>query len=111
MRMTMTEPGHRNPAGEIEKFAPVGCVEVGAFAPVDGDIPPTISRHNGCYHGISPARLGWKSGWDAGLSSSPVPRRRDVPHPPRVPARYAGIAHHRLLSSPRRGRFADPYDQ
>jgi len=57
IRMAVTEPGHRNPAGEIEKFAAVGRIKIRAFAPFDGNIPPTVGRHNGWYHDISPARI------------------------------------------------------
>ena len=55
VRMAVAEPGHRDAAGEIEKLAPVGGVEIATLAPVDGDIPPTVGRHNGWYHGNSPA--------------------------------------------------------
>src|SRR5207237_841783 len=51
MRVAMTETGHRDPAGKIEKFPTVGGVKIEAFAPFDGDIPPTVGRHNGWYHG------------------------------------------------------------
>src|SRR5437588_4695585 len=51
MRVAMTETGHRDPAGKIEKFPTVGGVKIEAFAPFDGDIPPTLGRHNGWYHG------------------------------------------------------------
>jgi hypothetical protein len=47
MRMAMTEAGHRDPAGKIEKLAAVGGPEIRALAPVDGNIPPTVGRHNG----------------------------------------------------------------
>ena len=55
MRVAMTEAGHRNAAGKIEKLATVGSVEIRALAPFDFDVPPGISRHNGWYHEISPA--------------------------------------------------------
>ena len=58
IRMAVTEPGHRNPAGEIEKFAAVGRIKIRAFAPFDGNIPPTVGRHNGWYHGLSPGGIG-----------------------------------------------------
>src|SRR4051812_18120890 len=51
MRVAMAEAGHRDPAGEIEKFPTVGGVKIEAFAPFDGNIPPTVGRHNGWYHG------------------------------------------------------------
>src|SRR5439155_9476682 len=41
--------------------------------PFDGDVPPTIGRHNGCNHGISPARLGGKRAARCGY------RRRRLP--------------------------------
>ena len=47
VRMAVAERGHRDAAGEIEKLAAVGGVEIEAFAPVDGNVPPTIGRHNG----------------------------------------------------------------
>ena len=47
MRVAVTEPGHRDAAGEIEELAAVGRVKIGALAPIDGHIPPTIGRHNG----------------------------------------------------------------
>src|SRR5580693_2869105 len=50
MRMAVTEAGHGNSAGEIEEFAAVGRVEIRALAPFDGNIPPTVGRHNGWYH-------------------------------------------------------------
>ncbi len=56
MRVAVTEPGHRDAAGEIEEFASVGGPEIGALAPVNGDVPPAIGGHNGCNHGVSPAR-------------------------------------------------------
>ena len=30
-----------------------------AFTPFDGNIPPTVGRHNGWYHEISPGDFGW----------------------------------------------------
>jgi hypothetical protein len=49
--MAMTETGHSDPACEIEKFPTVGGVKMESFAPFDGNIPPTVGRHNGWYHG------------------------------------------------------------
>ena len=46
MRVAVPEPGHRDAAGEIEKLAPVGGPEIGALAPLDGDIPPAVGGHN-----------------------------------------------------------------
>jgi hypothetical protein len=57
MRVAMSEAGHRNPAREIEKLAAVGGVKMRAFSPFDGNIPPTVGRHNGWYHNTSPARF------------------------------------------------------
>src|SRR6516164_3266316 len=95
MRVAVTKPGHCDAACKIEEFTAVGSVKVEALAPVDGDVPPTIGRHNSWDHGISPARFMLrKSSGRRGLSSSPVSRRRDLPHPSRTPAPSAGIAHH-----------------
>src|ERR1700756_2137721 len=62
MRVAVTEPGHRDPASEVKEFTTVGGIEVKAFAPIDGDIPPTVGRHHSWYHGISPARLCAETG-------------------------------------------------
>jgi hypothetical protein len=51
MRVAMTEAGHSDPASEIEKLATVRGVKMEAFAPFDGNIPPTVGRHNSWYHG------------------------------------------------------------
>jgi len=46
MRMAMPERGNGDAAGEIEKFAAIGGVEIATFAAFDGDVPPAIGRHN-----------------------------------------------------------------
>src|SRR5690242_1737578 len=51
MRVAVTEAGHRDPAGKIEKSPTVGSVKIETFAPFDGNIPPTVGRHNSWYHG------------------------------------------------------------
>src|SRR5271169_3027020 len=102
MRVAVTEPGHANAAGEVEEFAAVISVEPAAFAMIDGDIPPAVSRHNGCNQGISPARGGLrKAGRRPELSSSPERCRSGPADLPPIPAQIAGIAHHR--HSPRHG--------
>jgi hypothetical protein len=57
MRVAVTEAGHRDSAAKVEKLTAVGGVQMQAFAPFDGNIPPTVGRHNGWYHDISPARI------------------------------------------------------
>src|SRR6202011_5756964 len=111
MRMAMTEPGHRDPAGEIQEFAAVGRVKIGALAPIDGNIPPAVSRLNCWYQGISPARLGW--GKSAGTQTY---RRRRCPtgaiHRTPPERRLSLPGSHiigTLLAS--EGRLADPYHQ
>src|SRR6516162_639446 len=59
MGVAVTEPSHCDAAGKVEEFAAVGSVEPAALAMIDGNVPPAIGRHNGCNHGISPARAGW----------------------------------------------------
>ena len=110
MRVAVTEPGHRDPAGEIEEFAPVGGIKVGALAPIDGDIPATVGRHNGWYHGISPARLDWGKSAEGRtiVVADPPPARSSAPIP------NAGLLcrdRTSALSLPRRGRLADPCRQ
>ena len=56
MRMAMAERGDGDAAREIEKFAAVGGIKIAALAPLGGDVPPAIGRHNGCNHRHSPAR-------------------------------------------------------
>ena len=44
-RKYQSETGHPDAAGKVEKLASVGRPQIEALAPVDGDIPPAISRH------------------------------------------------------------------
>src|ERR1700731_2470008 len=106
MRMAMTEPGHRDPAGEIQEFAAVGRVEIGALAPIDGNIPPAVSRHNCWYQGISPARLGW--GKSVGTRTY---RRRQCPTGAihrTPPERRLSLPESRHRHSPRLGEAGAP---
>src|SRR5271154_5829086 len=102
MRVAVTEPGHPDAASKVEEFAAVAGVEPAAFAMIDGDVPPAVGRHNGCNHGISPARegLGNRVG-DRKLSPPPNPPRPGPAAPPPIPAQVAGTPHHG--PSPRRG--------
>ena len=74
MRVTVTEAGYGDAAGKIEKFATVGRINVGTFAPIDGNIPPTIGRHYGWNHGNLSCATGL--GNSAGIL---VYRRRRFP--------------------------------
>src|ERR1700761_1162518 len=102
MRVAMTESGDSDPTREIEKFPTVGGIKIEAFAPFDGNIPPTVGRHNCWYHGSLLRDLSWgKLNGNAGLSSSPEPRTRGSPLLFPTPVRFARIALHRpLLASP-----------
>src|ERR1700761_866350 len=109
MRVAMTESGDSDPTREIEKFPTVGGIKIEAFAPFDGNIPPTVGRHNCWYHGSLLRDLSWgKLNGNAGLSSSPEPRTRGSPVLFPTPARFAGIALHRALSLLRRAGSAAP---
>src|SRR5205823_13759935 len=55
-RVAMAERGDGDAAGKVEKFAAVGRIEIEAFAPLDGDVPPAIGRHYSWNHGLTPAR-------------------------------------------------------
>ena len=50
MRMGMAERVDGDAAAEIEVFAAVGRDEIGAFAPLERHIGPSISRQNGWNH-------------------------------------------------------------
>src|SRR6185437_16128188 len=50
MGMGMAQGGDGNAAAEIQIFAPVGGDEIGAFAPLERHIGPSVSRQNSWNH-------------------------------------------------------------
>ena len=44
--VAVTQRGDGDAAGEIEEFAAVGSVQIAAFAPLGGDVPPGVGWHN-----------------------------------------------------------------
>ena len=50
MRMGVAQAGDRDAAGEVQIPPAVGGVEIGALAPLEGEIDAPIGRHHGWNH-------------------------------------------------------------
>src|ERR1700722_11864851 len=99
--VAMPERGDGDAAGEVEKLAPVSGVQIAAFAPLNGDVPPTIGRHYGCNHGNSPVR--WIDGWDRRSSAIVV-----VARPKGLTPRARSIAFGEMAGRDRQDRASSP---
>ena len=111
MRVAVAERGDGDAAGEIEKLAAVGGVKIAAFAPLGGDVPPAIGRHNRCNHGIllrdrlAEIRIR-RDLFDASIVVVVPPAARSHRRCCSVPARQC--RDRASCHSPRHGRPAEP---
>ena len=110
-RVAVAERGDRDAAREIEKFAAVRSIKIASFAPLGGDVPPGIGRHDRCNHRHSPARQICGYSDQAGFFDAAIVvafrRAALLRRCCSGPARVAGIAHE-PFSSPRLAGRAMP---